>query len=231
MHGSGPLDPAVLNQNNERYHRGILEVVKASSFSGPILEIGCGFGGLGEQALRIGLPWEGLDLSEQAVAYCQKQGLPVRLANLQDATEKLFGTIVMCFVFEHLTDYDSFLLDCRRKLQPHGRLITLHPTAPFARLFGTLLRMGNKSRQLPRLDSAFVPPWHTTLLSLSGTRELAARNGFCVKQVFASPTGRFGSAARRIAQFGVQCINSAGWALTGEAWPLTPAHLIVMEAL
>jgi SAM-dependent methyltransferase len=231
MHDGSPVAPAVLNGDHERYHRRIVDVVKESGVSGPILEIGCGFGGLGAQALRAGLPWEGIDLSEQAVAYCRKLGLPVRLADLSEVTEKQFGAIVMCFVFEHLTDYDSFLSSCRHRLLPNGRIITLHPTARFAHLFGSLLRMGNKDRQLPRLDSAFVPPWHTALVSISGIRALATRNGFRVEQVLPSPTGRFGSMTRRTAQFGIQCINRVGWTLAGESWPLTPAHLVVMQAV
>jgi len=230
MHDAGPVDPIVLNRDHERYHGRIVDVVKSCGISGPILEIGCGFGGLCSQAIRAGLPWEGVDLSEQAVAYCQKQGLPVRVAKLADINDKQYGAIVMCFVFEHLPEYDGFLSDCRQRLLPQGRIITLHPTAPFAHFFGTLLRMGNTRRPLPRLDCSFVPPWHTTLLSVAGTRAMAARNGFGVERVMPSPTGRFGGIGRRTAQAVIQEVNRIGWSLVGEPWPLTPAHMVVMRA-
>jgi SAM-dependent methyltransferase len=230
MHDGGPVNPDVLNRDHARYHQRIVEVLKKSGVCGPILEVGCGFGGLGMQALRAGLSWEGVDLSQQAVEYCQKQGLPVRLAKLPHAGEKKYAAIVLCFVFEHLADHDAFLRECRMRLLPGGKIITLHPTAPFARFFGTLVRFGDRKRPLPRLDCSFVPPWHTALLSIDGTRAMAARNGFAVEQVTNSPTGRFGGVARRTAQAVIQGVNGVGWSLVGEPWPLTPAHMIVMRS-
>jgi SAM-dependent methyltransferase len=230
MHDGGPVNPDELNRDHSRYHQRIVEILKEWKVSGPILEVGCGFGGLGMQAIRAGLSWEGVDLSEQAVAYCQKQGLPVRLAKLPDADEKQYSAIVLCFVFEHLADHDSFLRECRSRLAPQGRIITLQPTAPFARFFGTLVRFGDRKRPLPRLDCSFVPPWHTALLSIDGTRAIAARNGFKVEHVTLSPTGRFGGLARRMSQVMIQGLNGLGWRLVGEPWPLTPAHMIIMRS-
>jgi SAM-dependent methyltransferase len=230
MHDGGRIDPVILNRDHERYHRGIVDAVKATGVAGPILEVGSGFGGLCEQALRAGLSWEGVELSEQAVDYCQRTGLPVRRAELAEIHDKLYSAIVMCFVFEHLSNHDDFLATCRERLLPEGRIITLNPTAHFPRLFGNLLRLGDKRRPLPRLDSAFVPPWHTVLISLRGMHELAKRNGFCIERVLPTPTGRFGSIGRRTAQSTIECVNGIGWKAFGERWPLLPAHLIVARA-
>ncbi len=228
MHGHAALDPATLNRDHERYHRGLVEAVQDCGAAGPILEVGCGFGGLGQQALRAGLTWEGIDYSEQAVEYCRKAGMPVSRDELSEKQSQ-YAAIVMCFVFEHLSSHDDFLATCRRLLLPKGKIITLHPTAPSAQLFATIARLGNRQRALPPLDSAFAPPWHTTLFSLKGMREVAARNKFSIERVQPSPTGRFGGAVRRAAQVSVEWTNRIGWSVAGERWPLIPAHLFVIQ--
>jgi cyclopropane fatty-acyl-phospholipid synthase-like methyltransferase len=192
------------------------------------LEIGSGYGGMCRLALKAGIPWEGIDLSRDAAEYCRAAGLPVTHSSLSEL-RGAFDVIVMCFVFEHLSSYDGFLSACRERLKPGGRIVTLHPTAEFARFAATLLRGGDRGKLLPKLDFAFTPPWHTCLMSGHGIDALARRNGFRVESIRPSPVGRFGSLARKVAQVGIGLVNSVGWRVGGVRWPFIPAYLVVLQ--
>ena len=226
--GRAVVEPDAVSRMNAKYHSAIVETVMNLPGSKTTLEIGSGYGGMCRLAIESGIPWEGIDLSRDAADFCLAAGLPVKHSSLSEVTGA-YGVIVMCFVFEHLANYDGFLAACRERLNPGGRIVTLHPTAEFARFAATVLRLGSRRRKLPRLDFAFTPPWHTCLMSSRGIKAVAHRNGFRVESTRPSPIGRFGSVARRAAQAAVGLANSVGWHLIGTHWPLIPAYLVVLQ--
>ena len=64
------------------------------------------------------------------------------IVELQALSGQRFGAITLCTVFEHLVDHDRWLQDAHEVLEAGGLLVSLNPTAGFARLAATLLRLG-----------------------------------------------------------------------------------------
>ncbi|HWW61335.1 MAG TPA: class I SAM-dependent methyltransferase, partial [Thermoanaerobaculia bacterium] len=231
MHfADGAAEPEAISDDNSRYYDALIATVKERRIEGKVLELGCGYGALVRKGLAAGLRWQGVDLSEHAVAYCRSKNLPVERAALSQVAGT-FDAVVMCFMFEHLPDYDAFFREARRALTPRGSIITLHPTATFPRLAASLARFGSKRRPLPAVDAAFKPPWHTVLPSTKGMKSLAERNHLRLVSISPAPIGRFGHWTRRAAQTGLDGLNRIGWRLGGAAWPLLPAHIVVFELL
>jgi SAM-dependent methyltransferase len=190
------------------------------------MEVGCGFGGLGKMLLQAGLDWEGIEHSSECLEHCVSRGLPVRSANVADLSESRYGAVVMAFVFEHLVDFGAFLGECKKALVPGGQLLTLQPTASFARIVGGAMR---RKGELPKAGTAFVPPWHTVLFSIEGMECLCKRHGFEVADVLPSVSGRVGSLIHRTCQWAFERINSIGFSMVGRSWPLAAAHLFVLR--
>jgi SAM-dependent methyltransferase len=98
-----------------------------------ILDAGCGtgrnlieFGGLGEA--------EGVDASEDAVAFCHRRGLHgVRRAQLDELPygDGRFGLILATDVIEHLDDDRRALAELRRVARSGARLVVTVPAYPW----------------------------------------------------------------------------------------------------
>jgi cyclopropane fatty-acyl-phospholipid synthase-like methyltransferase len=73
----------------------------------PVLDIGCGFGGLVEQCLNLGyINTKGIDINEKSIRFCQELGLPVELVtSISDFANKnktRYEMIFMTHVLEHI---------------------------------------------------------------------------------------------------------------------------------
>ena len=98
-----------------------------------ILELGCGFG----QNLRAFMnsrykKVSGVDVSEQAVAYCQSQGLPVVMGDVMQYTGNRYDCVLMSHVLEHLPK--DHVIPMLRKIRndiltEHGKLVLMVPNA------------------------------------------------------------------------------------------------------
>jgi SAM-dependent methyltransferase len=224
----GVAAPEEVSAIEERYHTALVDTVIRLVGSGPVLDVGCGYGGVLTAAKRRGLTWQGIDASVHAVEHCKSEGLDVRLAQL-DAVESRYSAIVLSFVLEHLPDYDSFFNECRRHLTDDGFIISLHPVAEFACTVSSVMRFGMKTRPLPAVDSSFKPPWHVALPSERGLHAAAARNQFRVASYEPAPIGRFGTPLRRGAQLALSSANAVGWRVLGTKWPLIPAYIAALQ--
>ncbi|WP_265456951.1 class I SAM-dependent methyltransferase [Enterococcus sp. HY326] len=106
---------------------------KLQAVNGPILEAGVGTGRLLIPFLQKGLEMEGLDLSKEMLAYCQKNlnkaGLTASIwqADLTNwSTEKQYAAIIMptgSFGLLPNKKLESVLANFYRQLQPAGKLI------------------------------------------------------------------------------------------------------------
>jgi ubiquinone/menaquinone biosynthesis C-methylase UbiE len=145
---------------------------------GPVLEIGCGTGGLLVAAARLGLPVVGVDIASRWLVVARRrlsdQGLSVPLVAAEaerlpwpDAT---FHVVVADSVLEHLDDPFSALREWRRVLRPGGLFLTWSPnrfslaTDPHVGLWGvgwlprrlvpSYLRLRDCANWAPRTHSA-----------------------------------------------------------------------------
>ena len=98
-----------------------------------ILDVGCGTGANLLMLSKFG-DAEGVDLSEDALAFCRERGLEnVKLG----AAEKLpyddgtFDLVTALDVVEHLDDDLGGLSEMRRVLRPGGRVLLFVPTFMF----------------------------------------------------------------------------------------------------
>jgi SAM-dependent methyltransferase len=118
-----------------------------------ILDVGCGTGANLLMLSEYG-DAEGVDLSEDAIAFCRERGLEnVKLG----AAEKLpyddgtFDLVTALDVVEHLDDDLAGLREMRRVLRPDGRVLLFVPTFMF--LWGLQDDVSNHRRRyrLPEL--------------------------------------------------------------------------------
>ena len=119
-----------------------------------ILDVGCGTGANLLMLSQFG-DAEGVDISEDALAFCRERGL----ANVKlGAAEKLpyddgtFDLVTALDVVEHLDDDLSGLVEMRRVLRPGGRVLLFVPTFMF--LWGVQDDVSNHRRRyrLPELQ-------------------------------------------------------------------------------
>jgi O-antigen/teichoic acid export membrane protein/SAM-dependent methyltransferase len=157
---------------------------------GPILEVGCGTGGLLVAATRRRLEIEGVDIAARWLVVARRRlddhGLWVPLtaasAECLPFADASFGTIVADSLIEHCDDPSAALREWRRVLRPGGQLILWSPnrftltTDPHVRLWGLgfLPRAWADRYVRLRRGGAWVPQ----TLSARGASRLAVEAGF-----------------------------------------------------
>lgn len=222
-------DPDVMRHAARPYYMSLLQALRAHGVTGRVVDYGAGWGGLTELLREHALTCEGVEPSEQMAAYCQERGLPVRRGGLNALPDGgVVDALVLCAVFEHLGNPQEVLEAAYGALRPGGLLITLQPTAPFARFTGTVARLGRRDAPLPAVGQTFCPPWHVVFYSLEGMTTLAQRHGFTSLEVRPAPQGRAGGVTG-VVQWGLGLVNRVGWPLCGRRWPLLPAHTFVLR--
>lgn len=207
-------------------HRGLMEALREHGGHGPVLDYGCGWGGLTKMLIEEGFECEGYDLSEEMVRFSKEDGLPVHLGAIEDLSEPNRGAIMLASVYEHLVDHEAWLRAANELLEPGGLLISTQPTAPFAAFAGNLFRLGIKSLPLPTLHQVFCPPWHVALFSIEGLKTQVERCGFRLLEVRPAPQQRQPGLTGMI-QATLERVNTVGWALIGVKWPLLTGHIFI----
>ena len=107
------------------YRRLIVYPIIRRYCNGKVLDVGCGMG----QFVKHCQGSKGVDINNDCVEFCQKQGLDVvKMENDRLPFEDTsFDTIVLDNVLEHILDPLPLLNECRRVLTRDGTLIILVP--------------------------------------------------------------------------------------------------------
>ena len=120
---------------NYKIPRYLLEVLPENR-DVSILDIGCGLGSLIRELKIIGyLSVKGIDLSDQAIDYCLKQGFDVQKSSIAEYAKSCkfkFDFIVMSHVLEHLEKDEiiNTLKQIRENLlKESGKLCLMVPNA------------------------------------------------------------------------------------------------------
>jgi cyclopropane fatty-acyl-phospholipid synthase-like methyltransferase len=180
--------------------------------------------------VKNGFNCKGVELSVEMSSYCQERGIPVQRGGFElvEETNENISAILMCAVFEHLTNHQTWLRRFNRMLRTGGSIITLHPTAACFTLISQIVRFGNRQKELPELHGCFSPPWHTALFSLEAMEIIAEQNGFRLIEVRPASQGRAGGLIGFTQRF-LEVVNRVGWLMLGNNWPLITTHIFVLR--
>ena len=118
-----------LNSNEQRiFEKYLIEGAK-------IIDYGCGDGERYGQLLRqAGFKYVGCDISEEAVKYAKRQGIPAYLLNPNGQTElesSSFDFSICYEVLEHVMNPEICLQEIHRLLKPTGYLTVSTPNAAY----------------------------------------------------------------------------------------------------
>ena len=186
---------------------------------GPILEVGCGTGGLLVALARRGISVEGVDIAARWLVVARRRlddaglNVPLLAANADRLPypDGSFATVVADSLIEHCNDPAAALGEWRRVLRPGGRLILWSPnrtsltTDPHVRLWGLgfLPRRWAVGYVGVRRGGAWLPRTQT----IRGAARLVASAGF--ERIEAGPpdlgslrAGRLGAIYEVLRRFG-----------------------------
>jgi cyclopropane fatty-acyl-phospholipid synthase-like methyltransferase len=198
-----------------------------------VVELGAGWGSLARLFVERGVPYLGIEPNDVMVASAAREGLPVILGAVSTlADTATVGDDVDCIVsmavFEHLSEPESALRLMGQTVKPGGRVVVQCPTAGIPRTMGGLAHHLFPDRDLPSFFGSLAPPWHVLLPSPRGMGSMAARCGLDIIEVSTSRSGR-ARGARQVLQRINEAVALVGSRSFGESWPLTMAHLFVLE--
>jgi SAM-dependent methyltransferase len=145
-----------------------VEFIRQFRPGGRLLEIGCAYGFFLQQAAPF-YDIRGLEISQEAAAFCRDRGLPVLTGAADEAAFAELGrfdVIVLLDVIEHLVDPVHTLGLCRRHLADGG--VILLTTGDFSSLYARLA--GRRWRLM-------TPPQHLWYFTPESLRRLAAPLG------------------------------------------------------
>lgn len=122
---------------------------------------------------------KGIDILEADVERARHQGYEVSVGNAETYVDEVpYDVVFAGELIEHLSNAGQFLECCRRNLKSNGALVITTPnTFALSRLIRCVLRLDNE----PPLNDE-----HTCYYTPQTLRQLAARAGFTVSEVYYS---------------------------------------------
>jgi SAM-dependent methyltransferase len=128
-------------RGRRRSARRLLELLATEVPEGRLLQVGCGYGLLLDEARRRGYQAEGVELAREAARYAREQlGLAIRETAIEQAQldSERYDAILLVDVLEHLDEPVAVLDRLLAVLRPGGALliVTPDPTSLTARVAG-----------------------------------------------------------------------------------------------
>lgn len=198
-----------------------------------VVELGAGWGALGDALVRRGLDYVGIEPNEEMAAHARSRGLDVRTGSidrLEEQVSRKVDVFVSMAVYEHLLHQVDTLRRQAALLAPGGAIIIQAPTAGIPSLVGRLVRELAPTRELPEVFGSLAPPWHVLLPTPRTIEIQAAAAGLRLESVRVSFSGRRDD-WRRWLQVAVETTGRAGHKVLGRRWPMSMAHIYVLRAL
>ena len=151
---------------------------------GPLLDVGCSFGWLLQEAAAAGIEAYGIDPSATAVESATAAGLAVRQGFFpeEDWGKQDWGVIAFMDVLEHIPDLDAVLKAAVRRLRPGGAIAIQVPVSTGA-VFQTAsflerITGGTLAEPLGRMLQLGFPYPHVHYFCRRSLEALLSRFGF-----------------------------------------------------
>lgn len=148
---------------------------------GELLDFGCGWGAVLNEATQAGWRATGLEVDERKVAFCREQGLTAVFGDLLEHpfAPATFDAAIAEQVFEHLYSPVEYMRELNRVLKPGGVLYVAVPN------------FGGVAAKLkgPRWDLVH-PVSHVRYFDRSSLADLGRRCGFEVQEPTYVPRGK-----------------------------------------
>ena len=234
--GHYSVDPARHARERSRVVAQMARLVESQCRNRPralVVELGAGWGALGDALVRRGLHYVGVEPNEEMAAQARRRGLDVRTGSvdrLELQTSSKVDVFVSMAVHEHLLHPVDALRRQASLLAAGGAILLQAPSAGIPMLVGQVLRALAPARELPELFGSLAPPWHVLLPTPRSMEIQAAEAGLRVESVRVSLSGHRDD-WRRLLQAAVEAAGSVGHAVLGARWPLSMAHIYVLRAL
>jgi 2-polyprenyl-3-methyl-5-hydroxy-6-metoxy-1,4-benzoquinol methylase len=154
------------------------ELHKRNVTGGKLLEIGCGFGFLLDEAKDFFGYRIGTDFSNEAVNHAKKYADNVYCGGLEavpDDSVNKFDCVITFSVLEHVYNPNTFITEIENYMTPKGRLVV---STPFIG--------GMWYKVLGKKWPFFIPPEHVCLYNHASISRLLEQNGFKDIQIFIS---------------------------------------------
>lgn len=167
--GSRTSDPQFDNDQKK------IAFVKNFSGGGKLLDVGCALGGFMSVARENGFQVEGLEVSQYAAEYAERElGVKVYKTDLPAAQlpSQSYDVVTMWDVIEHLRDLDGTLAEVSRILKPGGWFFvaTGDIGSRYARMVGGRWHL-------------LTPPLHLFYFTQPSLRKVLARHGLATENV------------------------------------------------
>lgn len=166
------------------------EIEKHKAPPGSMLDVGCAYGGLLLEARLRGWNTQGVELSSDAVRFCNESlGLDVRESGIMDADlpQGAFDVVVMLEVIEHVPEPVRVMRRAAKLAAPGALLYLTCPNAqsPAARILGAQW-------------IGWKPPTHLQFFGYATMRDLLERTGWRPLRIFSG--GSYPGQIRALAQ-------------------------------
>jgi SAM-dependent methyltransferase len=173
----GVSTPDTLKESPYSSHALLLDEFPPQGEGRRVLDIGCGYGFLGEFLARRGFAVTGVDRHGTAHSP-DVEFIPADLDSGLPATGERFDFILCADVLEHLREPERMLRECRRRLKPGGVLIASLPNSAHAYVRWNVL-LG----RFPKHDRGLFDRTHLHFFSWQGWKELLETAGLAIAGV------------------------------------------------
>lgn len=174
----------MVQSTNVYDNQGNKEVLSAiPSSAKKILDLGCGAGNIGKNALQTGIVWDGITISQDEAEIARHYYRKVILHNLEnglplDRLDDDYDVCICSHVIEHIVWPDRLLQDMKLLLtKSNGQLIMAVPNALFHEVRMKFLRGKFEYKSSGILDLNHVR-WYT----FKSAQALLIKNGFQINQ-------------------------------------------------
>jgi len=178
---------------DEKYHYleevnlGILRNIPEGTME--ILDVGCGYGALGEELVKKGHTVLGIDISRDAIEVAKKRITKALVADAVDIAslpkeirEKKYDIIIFSDIIEHIANPLKMLKDYKIFLKPEGKIIVSVPNIATLPMRLKLL-IGN----FDYTDTGTLDRTHLRFFTRKSAKKLIKKAGYEIEKVDITP--------------------------------------------